>query len=490
MPSPSLLCSMIALASFALVCGCRGETTADKNHLKGDAHEKQPQVTDVDTSASPAGASASPAGASAMVLGQELEAGLSPVPTKPVEQDYTTNANSTVSISGKLQEDAINALDSGDLVEAFELVRELNRVDGENPQAIFLMARVLAEKHRFRSAVNMLDDLAIEFPDAKLAVLGQTAEWLVFQGDWEAAEERCRILISFLDETSLVDRLLSRLLMRQGRRLEAEFFLRRLCRVGNVEEMDLRSLLSLSYPLRGDAATDAFEPIGLEGDARHAISMGDFAAADEMLQQALERTPNGISPAEYALHGRLLAILEQFDRLPEWIKNAPAGIATHSDYWFALGVHQLQQSDFSAAVKSFGRTVIRDQTDFRAYEKLGDALTRIGKSELAKVATERADLIEQTVSIGDEMASNPQRDVQKISVLIDLLERLQRPLEALGWRGIQVAYGRANSMLDEDAARDVLQMINQKRIAQLGNTESPAKRLFVTCGIELPAEPD
>ena len=89
------------------------------------------------------------------------------------------------------------------------------------------------------------------------------------------------------------------------------------------------------------------------------------------------------------------------------------------------------------------------------------------------------------MGIGNEMATNPQRDVKKIGVLINLLERLQRPLEALGWRGIQVAYGRASSMLDESAARNILQMINQKRIAQLGKTDTAARRLFVTCGVEV-----
>ena len=82
----------------------------------------------------------------------------------------------------------------------------------------------------------MLDDLAVDFPDAKLAVLGQTAEWLVFQGDWTAAEERYRTLLTLVDETSLIDRLLSRLLIRQGRQVEARVLLQRLCKAGNVEE--------------------------------------------------------------------------------------------------------------------------------------------------------------------------------------------------------------------------------------------------------------
>ena len=476
MPSPFLRRLMMASATLVCMCGCGSEAIVDETRLNDDPIR---ETSELAPAYSPVGTSDPPQSDSgALAVDQNSGSGSSSI--ELMEQDPK------VSATDKLQEDTIAALDAGDLETAFELARELRRVDGENPQTIFLMARVLAEKRRFRQAVKMLDDLALEFPDTQLAVLGQTAEWLVFQGDWQAAEERYRILNSLVDETSLIDRLLSRLLMRQGRRVEANAMLRRLCRVGNVEEMDLRSLLSLSCPLPGDAATDAFEPISLEGTARHAISMGELAAAGEMLQQAVNDSSVVLGAAEYALQGRLLALLEQFERLPDWINSAPEGIKQYSDYWFAIGAYQLQQADFSTAAESLARAVVRDQTDFRAYKMLGDALTQIGKSELAMVAIERAGLIEQTVSLGNEMASNPQRDVRKISVLIELLERLQRPLEALGWRGIQVAYGRANGMLDDSAARNVLQMINQKRITQLEETDTDAKRLFVTCGFEVP----
>lgn len=311
---------------------------------------------------------------------------------------------------------------------------------------------------------------------------------MVFQGDWQAAEERYRNLNRLVDDTSLVDRLLSRLLMRQGRRVEANRLLRRLCDMGNVEEMDLRSLLSLSCSLPGDAATEAFEPIGLEGNARHAISMGQLGLAAEILQQAANDSSLELGAGEYALQGRVLALLKEFEQLPQWISGAPGGIHQYSDYWFALGTHQLQQADFATAAESLGRAVLRDQTDYQAYRMLSEALNQLGRFEQAKMAIERADLIEQTISLGNEMASSPQRDVQKISVLIELLERLQRPMEALGWRGIQVAYGRANAMLDDTAARNVLQMINEKRIAQLEETDAAAKRLFVTCGLDIPLE--
>lgn len=474
MPSPFLRCVMMASATLVCLCGCSREAIVDKTRLNDnpgqETSELSPVVTPVGTLEDP------PPDSRTLAVDHDSSS------TESMEQA------SPVTDTDKLQADTMAALDSGDLDNAFELARELRRVDGQNPQTIFLMARVLAEKHRFRQAVKMLDDLAVEFPDTHLAVLGQTAEWLVFQGDWKAAEERYRILNNLADETSLIDRLLSRLLMRQGRRVEANVLLRRLCRVGNVEEMDLRSLLSLACPLPGDTATDAFEPIGLEGTARHAISLGLLAEAAEIFQRSVNDSSVVLRPGEYALHGRLLALLEQFERLPEWISGAPDGIQQYSDYWFALGAYQMQQADFTTAAESLARAVLRDQTDFQAYKMLGYALNQMGKSEQAKAAIERAGFIEQTRNLGNEMASNPQRDVRKISVLIELLERLQRPLEALGWRGIQVAYGRANAMLDEAAARNVLQLINQKRIAQLGETDAAAKRLFVTCGIDVPPE--
>ncbi|MGB0758820.1 MAG: tetratricopeptide repeat protein [Rubripirellula sp.] len=477
MPSSFSRSAMMAVVTLVVMCGCSSEAVVDETRQNNDAIRETSEIAPTDSGTE---INATEPDRRSRLAVQDAEIGASAV--ESMEQ------NPTASEVDRLQEDTITALDSGDLDTAFELVRELQRVDGENPQTIFLMARVLAEKHRFRQAVKMLDDLAVEFPETHLAVLGQTAEWLVFQGDWQSAEERYRTLSSLVDDTSLVDRLLSRLLMRQGRRVEASKLLKRLCRVGNVEEMDLRSLLSLSCALPGDAATDAFEPIGLEGTARHAISMRQLGMAAEMLQQAASDSSIVLGPAEYALQGRVLALLEEFEQLTKWINSAPAGVRQYPDYWFALGAHQLQQADFSTAAESLGRAVLRDQTDYQAYRILGEALKQLGKAEQAKMAIDRADLIEKTISLGNDMASNAQRDVRKISVLIELLEQLQRPMEALGWRGIQVAYGRANAMLDDAAARNVLQMINQKRLDQLGETENKAKRLFVTCGLEIPPD--
>lgn len=480
---PNLLCQILAMVSLALLCGCSRETTKEATRRQ----DKQRPIPVDHPQTDPSGK------ASLSATGNEnVERGQQPMPDIPRAQEELPEAGVSEAGNpagmgyGKLQEDTMTALESGNLTEAFELVRELERVDGENPQTIFLMARVLAEKHRFRQAVKMLDDLAVDFPDAKLAVLGQTAEWLVFQGDWTAAEERYRTLLTLVDETSLIDRLLSRLLIRQGRQVEARVLLQRLCKAGNVEEMDLRSLLSLSWPLPGDAATEAFEPIGLQGIVRNAISLGEIDPAIEMLLQAEDENSAAFGAAEFGLLGRLLVLTGQHDRIAGWVDRAPEGVEQYSDYWFALGKSQLEQKNFPEAVNSLCRAVLLDETDHRAYRMLAAALKAIGNHEQAEDAVERADWIQQTVKLGDQMASSPQRDVRQIGVLIELLEKLRRPLEALGWRGIQVAYGRANSMLDESSAKNVLQMINQKRVAELQKKDADARRSFITCGVDLP----
>ncbi|MGB1817800.1 MAG: tetratricopeptide repeat protein, partial [Rubripirellula sp.] len=206
MPSSFSRSAMMAVVTLIVMCGCSSEAVVDETRQNNDAIRETSEIAPTDSGTE---INATEPDRRSRLAVQDAEIGASAV--ESMEQ------NPTASEVDRLQEDTITALDSGDLDTAFELVRELQRVDGENPQTIFLMARVLAEKHRFRQAVKMLDDLAVEFPETHLAVLGQTAEWLVFQGDWQSAEERYRTLSSLVDDTSLVDRLLSRLLMRQGR---------------------------------------------------------------------------------------------------------------------------------------------------------------------------------------------------------------------------------------------------------------------------------
>ena len=117
---------------------------------------------------------------------------------------------------------------------------------------------------------------------------------MVFQGDWDEAEKRYRTLRSAVSEANarVVDREAARLLNRQGRRLEAATCLRELCRFGDVEESELRSLLIAFHPLPDeDANATELEPIGPLGKARYEISQGKWEAALEALNWSTTKHP-------------------------------------------------------------------------------------------------------------------------------------------------------------------------------------------------------
>jgi tetratricopeptide (TPR) repeat protein len=166
----------------------------------------------------------------------EFSASVSPEGSTSPPQPAPAAQRSVAVDPQQLRDEALAALESGDSGEALRLIRRSVAGDPEDPEALFVMARVLAERNRFAEAIRMLDGLAERMPGLEIPVLGQTAEWSVFQGQWEEAERRYRALREEVDDAGrqMVDRRLAQLLLRQGRRLDANVHLQRLCRGGNI----------------------------------------------------------------------------------------------------------------------------------------------------------------------------------------------------------------------------------------------------------------
>jgi len=405
-----------------------------------------------------------------------------PVAPEPTQQDAVDEVVVTAPPlvdPAKLQEDAIDALDSGDLETAFKLIRAAKAAAPDDPQVIFLTARVLAERNRFAEAIKMLDDLAETVPEARLPALGQTAEWSVFQGEWEEAERRYRSLLSEVGNASMVHRLLAQLLYRQGRRLEAATSLHELCRAGNIEEVELRSLLNSVHPFAGELASGEFAPIGPLGRARYQIGEGDWDAALEELAGATVQSPD-----EYALRGRIYAQQRDFDSLQQWATDAKVSTNKSADHWFALGAHQAHQEDHAGAVDSFCEVVLHDPTDGEAYLLMSRSLAQLGADDEAKQAATRAKLIQQTQQIGSQMAASEQRDLQIIAELSNLLDQLERPLEALAWRAVLAVYSQSSGAITEQQAMQAFSEINQTRRQRLQAGDTQASEQFILCGVD------
>ena len=107
----------------------------------------------------------------------------------------------------------------------------------------------------------------------------------------------------------------------------------------------------------------------------------------------------------------------------------------------------------------------------------------------AAEALHRADLIKQTQKFGAEMASSEIRDDTEMSELIHVLDQLHRPLEALSWRGVQLAYAQAISSVSDAEAQQTLAAILADRSKELNANRGQATRQFILCGVDLNALP-
>ena len=152
---------------------------------------------------------------------------------------------------------------------------------------------------------------------AKLAVLGQTAEWMVKFGQWSDAESRYRILLESQPDSVPAHRNLAGLMIRQGRRLDAAKHLRQMCVLGNIKEAELRQLLTIAHPFPGDTENEAFDPIGELALARNETSRGNWKAARELLESL-----NSPSASQAALLARVYAQMQQSDALAAWVATA------------------------------------------------------------------------------------------------------------------------------------------------------------------------
>ncbi|QDT01994.1 Tetratricopeptide repeat protein [Rubripirellula lacrimiformis] len=377
---------------------------------------------------------------------------------------------------------ATEALQTGQIKAAGGPIRKAFSMAPENPQVVFTMAMVLGEEHRYPEAIMMLDELAEAVPETQLPALGQTAQWLVQQGSWDEAETRYRAVLDAVPDATMAHRQLAQLLVRQGRRLEAAAPLNALCEQGNVEEIELRTLLSLSAPFAADASREHLDPIGSVGRARAAAGKDEW---DSVIAELQSVTPQ--SSTQSALLGRAYAEQGDFESLKQWIETNTETIPDNADAWFARGVSAANDQDDRRAVKCFCEAILSDSTDDKAYFQLASSLSRLVpdaqnvSADQAETVLQRATSIARTREIGQQLAQSNQRNLNDLAELAKLLEDLHRPLESLSWQAVRIAYGRSTIAANEQQSQ--LTEINQQRM-ELAKNPQPVDKQFVLCGVD------
>lgn len=398
---------------------------------------------------------------------------------EPALAEPTSNRQQQLATAGRL-------IDRGRYAEAGAALKRLLVADPDDVEVVFMLANVEAAQGRLAAAVDLLAAIPAGHPEAGIPALGQSADWCMELGRYEEAEAKYVEVLQRVPEAFPARRQLAFLLNRQGRRHEAAAQIHELCKLGNVRQDELHSLVMLSHAMYDDPDATAasspavvYSPILPGGMARKLFTDGKFSEAADALEPWIE---TGTAPAALvALYGRAVVEAQDDQRFLMWLSRVNDATKATADYWAALGTYLISQRRFEEATRALLEASDRDPTDMYSYGRLGQTLLTLGDEDASARWLDRWDDINELVQANNRISETNPPDPDRIDELVELLEKLNRPLEAVLWQSIADHYrGASDGQLA--ANRDRLRELVETN----GGFATQGERL---CGLDLQKYP-
>jgi len=358
----------------------------------------------------------------------------------------------------------------------------------DDVRVLFLSARLAAQQGDLSKAVTLLGDIPEDHPEAGLPALGQAAEWCFMLERYHDAEANYRKLLNASPDFVPAIRQLAFLLNRQGRRQEAAVLIRKLCKLGDVLQDELHSLIALRDAIyhdpdevaqQGGASTERhYFPIGPYGKARHAFQENDFERVLELLRPSMEQSR--APAAMVALFGRAACEQQNDEAVAWWRTFATEGQDEFADYWATLGTLSLQGLHYDSAVRALAEALRRDGTDMESMSRMRQALASLGKEAEAELWFVRWTESRAVLDANNLVAATATPDSTAVQKLAEGLEQLDRRLEALMWRALTASAKSTGLSLTE---------LNQRHQQLVQNQQGFPGQDSLWCGLDFQAFP-
>ena len=338
--------------------------------------------------------------------------------------------------------------EAGKLSDAVAVLTKLLIADPADVEVVFRLAGLKASDGDLSAAIELLDTIPADHPEAGLPALGQSADWCLQIERYDDAEKRFERILESVPDAGMVHRQLAFLFNRQGRRHEAAQHVRSLCRQGDVLQDELHSLIQLTDamydpPNKAPATPNdrLYIPIGVSGAARKLFTDEKFQEAVDLLNDSIRAKQQ--PPSVVAFFGRAAAEAQDDAQLQWWLANADEATKGYAEYWAALGTALWTQRKPEPAIRALLESLDRDPRDFRTIVRLRAALRAIGREEEAELWTKRWQTLRDVSAENNKIAGARQPDTAAMLKLATLLDSLDRKLESVVWRYLAGLYGKA-----------------------------------------------
>ncbi len=328
----------------------------------------------------------------------------------------------------------------------------------DNRDAILIAAQIEAARDHPTLAIELAQSIPID--DTRF---GERAAKLCYEQAVKSkndpvTESALRDLIRRAPRQPDWRRMLIAILNRQGRRQEACEFADALCRSGQASEANLLSLIRRTdaFPTELPAANDPTEffAAGL-GMARWHFTAKEYDQSLQQIETELGKpNPNANRAAAIALQGRLFAETQSLERIRDWHRSCDDAVKVYGDYWAAVGLFLFQSDEKEGAARAFLEAMRRNQTDRISYQRLGQVMDALGRSDDAEQFRLRGIAVSKTERLQQQLVAASTSDLRQ-SLAQELLE-LGRPFEALGWASLALPSGAQRERLAIDTRRQSL----------------------------------
>ncbi|WP_419189919.1 FG-GAP-like repeat-containing protein [Stieleria marina] len=371
----------------------------------------------------------------------------------------------------------------GDFAGAETELQKLLVADPTDAEILFRLANVAALAGDLPKAIELLAEIPPEHPQAGLPALGQSADWCFQLKRYDEAARHYEKVLTLVPQAAQALRQLAYLRNRQGRRHEAAEYVHELCKLGDVRQDELHSLMALSDAMYDDPSTAEtlqagerpYWPIGASGQARKSFDDKQYADVIALLEDSV--ADGTAAPTVVALYGLATAEAQDNERFLQWYSQADDQVQQCAEYWAAVGAYLIDQRKFNQAIRALAEAIQRDPTDVQSLGRIRYAFLAIKDDQTANRFIQRWVQIWETLRVNNIVAATKIPDPDSIAELASALEVIDRRLEAVLWRALEQHY--RNSPASE---RTKLGNLQRQLVSDGQMFASPASRW---CGLDL-----
>lgn len=344
----------------------------------------------------------------------------------------------------RLLEKVDQLVEGGQTGEAITTLEQLLVGNPADAEVLFRLAILCAADGDLSRGLEFLSEIPTDHPEAGLPALGQSADWCFQLERFDEAETLYRRVLDRAPDSSRVHRQLAYLYNRQGRRHEAAEHVRALCRLGDVRQDELHSLIVLGDAMYDDPKAEAvagerpYWPIGPSASARRLFNQQRYEQALQLLDEVLEgeRTPASV----IAFYGRVAVEAQDEEAFRKWIAHDSDSLKKHADYWAAIGTYLLGERRFDEAARALIEAIDRDPTDLISIGRLQQAMRVVGDPASAQLWESRWEAVRDVLRSNNRISGTDQESLQAMAELAEQLFVLDRKLEAVMWKSIEGTY--------------------------------------------------